>query len=117
MKLIDYVKGRGSQRSLAQKLSITPVLISQWANELRPVPPERCVEIEVATKGEVSRKDLRPNDWQKIWPELAAPKSRRATDPTPEPGRAGRQPASPHNILDTVPEGAVVVPTGEPHGQ
>lgn len=71
MKLIDYTKTRGSQRALANKLGITPVLISQWANEQRPIPPERCVEIEIATEGEVARKDLRPNDWQKIWPELA----------------------------------------------
>lgn len=71
MKLIDYVKGRGAQRALADKLQITPVLISQWANETRPVPPERCVEIEVATSSEVTRRDLRPTDWQRIWPELA----------------------------------------------
>jgi DNA-binding transcriptional regulator YdaS (Cro superfamily) len=32
---------------------------------------ERCVQIEVATKGEVTRKTLRPHDWQKIWPELS----------------------------------------------
>lgn len=72
MKLLDYVKTRSTQRELATKLAITPVLISQWANETRPVPPERCVEIERATEGDVCRKDLRPNDWQRIWPELAA---------------------------------------------
>lgn len=71
MKLIDYVKRRGSQRALADQLAITPVLISQWANESRPVPPERCVEIEFATLGQVTRRDLRPVDWKKIWPELS----------------------------------------------
>lgn len=70
MRLIEYVKGRGSQRELADKIGITPVLISQWANAARPVPPERCVEIERATNGAVTRKDLRPADWHKIWPEL-----------------------------------------------
>ena len=111
MKLIDYTKTRGSQRSLADKLGITPVLISQWANELRPVPPERCVEIEKATDGEVARQDLRPEDWQKIWPELAAPAARRATDPAPAAGHAGRQPPTTNNMLDTVPEHAAVVVT------
>ncbi|WP_343728505.1 Cro/CI family transcriptional regulator [Duganella sp.] len=72
MKLIDYVQGRGARSALAKKLNLTPVLISQWANETRPVPPERCVEIEVATDGEVSRRDLRPDDWWRIWPELTA---------------------------------------------
>ncbi len=72
MKLLDYVKmTRGAQRELAAKLSITPVLISQWAHEMRPVPPERCVEIEHATNGAVARPDLRPEDWRRIWPELA----------------------------------------------
>lgn len=109
MKLIEYVKGRGSQRDLADKIGITPVLISQWANELRPVPPERCVEIERATAGQVSRKDLRPDDWHKIWPELAvAPAPRRATDPVPAPGYAGRQPPTTNAILDTVPLRAAV---------
>ena len=98
MKLIEYVKGRGSQRDLADKIGITPVLISQWANALRPVPPERCVEIERATGGEVSRKDLRPEDWHKIWPELVAV----------DPGHAGRQPPSTNAIFDTVPARAAV---------
>lgn len=30
-----------------------------------------CVAIERATFSEVTRKDLRPDDWQSIWPELA----------------------------------------------
>lgn len=30
-----------------------------------------CVAIERATGGAVTRKDLRPNDWQDIWPELS----------------------------------------------
>ncbi len=71
MKLLEYVKTQSTQRELAGKLLITPVLISQWANESRPVPPERCVEIEIATDGVVSRRDLRPNDWMRLWPELA----------------------------------------------
>lgn len=37
----------------------------------KAVPLERCVAIEVATHGAVTRQDLRPDDWQKIWPELA----------------------------------------------
>lgn len=70
MNLLDYVKTRATQRELATKLAITPVLINQWANAKRPVPPERCVEIERATNGEVTRPELRPDDWQRIWPEL-----------------------------------------------
>lgn len=32
--------------------------------------PARCVDIERVTKGAVTRRDLRPDDWQRIWPEL-----------------------------------------------
>lgn len=32
---------------------------------------ELCVSIEQATNGEVTRKDLRPDDWERIWPELS----------------------------------------------
>lgn len=70
MRLIDHLQGRGAQRALAARLNIPPVLISQWANSRRPVPAERCVEIERATGGVVTRKDLRPDDWHRIWPEL-----------------------------------------------
>ena len=77
MKLLEYVKTLSTQRELAVKLAITPVLISQWANEMRPVPPDRCVEIERATGGQVSRKDLRPSDWERIWPEIAIEPTKR----------------------------------------
>jgi DNA-binding transcriptional regulator YdaS (Cro superfamily) len=32
---------------------------------------ELCSAIEKASQGEVTRRDLRPDDWQDIWPELA----------------------------------------------
>ncbi len=32
-------------------------------------------QIEEKSNGEISRKDLRPNDWHKIWPELKNKKS------------------------------------------
>lgn len=66
----------GSQLALAKALGVTPVTVNQWvrpngANSSRPVPPKQCVRIEVLTAGRVSRRDLRPDDWQDIWPELA----------------------------------------------
>lgn len=66
----------GSQLALARALGVTPVTVNQWvrpvgANSSRPVPPKQCVRIEALTSGAVSRRDLRPADWQDIWPELA----------------------------------------------
>ncbi len=61
----------GGQAALARILGLTPAVINQWVSERRPIPVERCFAIERATHGAVTRKDLRPADWQDIWPELA----------------------------------------------
>lgn len=55
---------------LARHLGVTPQAINEWKKGKRPVPAARCYQIEKATDGKVTRKDLRPNDWQTIWPEL-----------------------------------------------
>lgn len=60
----------GSQAALAARLNVKQPTISEWSRGDRPVPLERCVEIETATNGSVRRWHLRPNDWHRIWPEL-----------------------------------------------
>ncbi|WP_460481272.1 YdaS family helix-turn-helix protein [Comamonas humi] len=62
---------RGTKSELARSLRLPAQLIGQWANGLRPVPVARCLSIEQATSGAVTRRDLRPDDWMLIWPELA----------------------------------------------
>lgn len=37
---------------------------------VRPCAPELAVLIERNSEGAVTRRDLRPDDWQAIWPEL-----------------------------------------------
>ena len=71
MKLKDYVAERGVTAALARHIGAQPQLVWQWASDVRPVPIERCVPIERATEGAVTRRDLRPDDWHEIWPELA----------------------------------------------
>lgn len=72
----------GSQRALAVALGVAPVNVSQWVNPTtakgRPVPPKQCVRIEALTDGTVTRRDLRPDDWQAIWPELADSQEKQA---------------------------------------
>lgn len=41
---------------------------------------DRCVAIERVTGGAVTRRDLRPDDWWLIWPELVD-----ADHPAPAP--------------------------------
>lgn len=60
----------GGQAELARVLQVSPPTVNQWIKGRRPVPVDKCVAIETATQGKVSRRDLRPNDWQAIWPEL-----------------------------------------------
>jgi DNA-binding transcriptional regulator YdaS (Cro superfamily) len=74
MNLLLYVnQGRGMRSELARALSLLPIQISNWATGRRPVPIEHCPAIERATGGAVTRRDLRPDDWMDIWPELAEP--------------------------------------------
>ena len=75
----------GSQRALADALGITPVAVGQWLQEgcnknARRVPPKQCVRIERLTNGVVSRRDLRPDDWQDFWPDpvISEPKQAQA---------------------------------------
>lgn len=70
-KWLSVERGRGLK--LAAALGVSPVLISQWASGRRVPPFERCIPIERATDGEVSRRDLRPDDYLEMWPELAQP--------------------------------------------
>ena len=71
MDLDSYLKKEGTAVDLANKISVTPGFICQLRRSLRPAPVGRCYAIEQATNGMVTRKDLRPDDWHLIWPELA----------------------------------------------
>ena len=85
MKLSEYLSGHGKIATLARAVGAQPQLMWQWSTGVRKVPIERCYSIELATFGAVSRRDLRPDDWGNIWPELADP-----TPPTTDqPATAG----------------------------
>jgi DNA-binding transcriptional regulator YdaS (Cro superfamily) len=84
MNLKDWISSRhGAQAELARATGIHAPSISQWASGLRQVPIPRCKQIEDATGGAVTRRDLRPDDWHRIWPELIG------TTPAPEQAQAG----------------------------
>jgi DNA-binding transcriptional regulator YdaS (Cro superfamily) len=76
MQLHEYLSKEGTQAKLATDLGISPAQVWQWKKGLRPVPVELCSGIEKATSGEVTRKELRPDDWQEIWPELVKAKAK-----------------------------------------
>lgn len=76
------IAAAGGQSALAGKLGCSPQAVLQW-KEQGKAPVGRCVQIERATSGAVTRRDLRPSDWWQIWPELVTPEH-----PVPEPNPA-----------------------------
>jgi DNA-binding transcriptional regulator YdaS (Cro superfamily) len=73
MKLTDYLKAQEiSQIDFANQIGVTSGMLNQWISGHRPIAPHQCVLIEKSTQSLVTRKDLRPNDWLEIWPELKA---------------------------------------------
>lgn len=74
MELKNYIdKASMRKADIARVLGVSPALVHQWAEKIRPVAIRHCVGIERLTHGGVSRKDLRPDDWHLIWPELITP--------------------------------------------
>lgn len=72
MNISDYLKAQEiTQTKFADDVGVSVSMVGQWISNHRPVTPEKCVVIEKLTKGQVTRKDLRPSDWKLIWPELA----------------------------------------------
>lgn len=47
--------------ALAKALGIKPPSVVQWLKGVRPVPAGRCIAIEQATGGQVTRYELRPD--------------------------------------------------------
>ena len=81
-RAIDAVAGVSA---LAAKIGVGPSVVFNWRARQAPVPVEHCAAIELATDGKVTRKELRPDDWQRVWPELvdsaAAPLDEKAVTP------------------------------------
>jgi DNA-binding transcriptional regulator YdaS (Cro superfamily) len=58
----------GGATKLANLIGVSVQAVGHWKE--RGVPIDRCVAIENATGGNVTRRELR-DDWRSIWPELA----------------------------------------------
>lgn len=59
----------GGVSRLSNILGVKPPSVQQWLNGRRPIPAERCPDIERATGGKVRCEDLRP-DLMKMWEYL-----------------------------------------------
>lgn len=70
-KAVEHFEGSPTRMAAAVGDGVLRQHIEHWLKVGR-VPAEHCVAVERATSGKVTRKDLRPEDWRAIWPELAA---------------------------------------------
>lgn len=61
--------GRGAR--LAAHLKLPASFVHNMAAGVKPVPMIHGAAIEQFTQGAVTRQQMFPNDWQRIWPELA----------------------------------------------
>lgn len=68
-KWLSAERGRGVR--LAACLRVPPSFVTKMASGEKSVPLEHAARIEVFTDGAVTRKAIRPDDWARIWPELA----------------------------------------------
>lgn len=73
MNLKNYIKqsSKGEAKRLAGCLGVSKSYMSQMISGLAAINPERCVVIEKETLGMVTRRDLRPSDWWRVWPDLS----------------------------------------------
>lgn len=76
MNLSEYLASDGSLSvgELRKRAGVkSDAQIRQWQHGYanRRPGPVHCLAIERATNGAVTRRDLRPDDWHLIWPELA----------------------------------------------
>ena len=72
-------RGRGVR--LAAHLHVPPSFVAKMASGDKSIPLEHASAIERFTAGAITRRDIRPDDWQDIWPELAESEPK----PTPAP--------------------------------
>ena len=61
----------GKPSFLARRYGVSTQAACFWRDGLRPFPVEHMADLEKLIGGAVKRQEMRPNDFEKIWPELA----------------------------------------------
>lgn len=79
--IVKAIETAGGPAKVAALLGVSVQAVCFWRDGDRRLPPEHCALIELACGGVVTRRELRPQDWWLIWPELI-------TDDHPAPQKA-----------------------------
>lgn len=79
--LSEYLNGLpvAEQAAFAQRCGTTIGYLRKAISVGQLLKDKVCVRIEQETRGGVTRKDLHPDDWHEIWPELASPEPKHPT--------------------------------------
>ena len=70
---------RGRAAEVAAHLRIPASFVSKMAAGEKAIPLAHMAEIEALSCGAVTRQEMRPDDWSRIWPELASPGAARSS--------------------------------------
>lgn len=73
MNLKNWIEAeRGRAMALAKAIDVSQAFVSNMVNGEKAIPAEHCKAIEAFSDGVVTCQEMRPHDWHKYWPELAA---------------------------------------------
>lgn len=62
MDIVGYLTASGlSQAELARQLGVSPAVVWQWINGVRPVPGKYAIPLERISGGRLSRHDIAPD--------------------------------------------------------
>jgi len=77
MTATQFVDALGGTGAVATLLGIKSPSVSAWRDGrcVLRIPSDKLIRLAplAESRGVATRKELRPNDWQEIWPELAEP--------------------------------------------
>ena len=81
MELKTYLSNLSteSRKVFAESVGTTSGHLANVSYGYKTLGEKVCVAVEQKTKGKVTRQELRPTDWQDIWPELMKRKTRKET--------------------------------------
>lgn len=87
------IEAAGGPSKLAAGLGVTPQAVCFWRDGLRRLPFEHGPEIERMAGGVVTRRQLFPDDWQRVWPEMETADDGTNSDPVIQSAPAALNPA------------------------
>jgi DNA-binding transcriptional regulator YdaS (Cro superfamily) len=69
-KIQQAIELGGGSKVVAQKLGLSYQMVQLWKIGKRKPTPTHGAQIELLTGGVVTRRDMFPDCWHEVWPEL-----------------------------------------------